>query len=135
MSLLASGQSRHAPKRDYVSDWRKVRRYSVHRYSILTTDRVIYACYEPMGTHFWGTHSSTMSGAKGERLGSVMSRAVPKHIDRVPVGPKRWALLDKWRKNLERICYSAIRQAYPESRLGERRHGEVEMGLADVRRA
>ena len=131
MSLLGA-RSTSVPKRDYVSDWRRVGRYYVHRYSILTTDRVIYAVFES-GTR-WSTHSSWMTGPHGEELGTVTSRSVPKHIDRIPVGPKRWAALDKWRARLERICYSAIREAYPESRMGERRHGEVELGLADVRR-
>ena len=140
MSLLASGHPRSAPKRDYVSDWRRVGRYWVHRYSILTTDRVIYTCLELR--RGWGSHrlvnesyhSTTMTGPKGEALGSVTSRSVPMHIDRIPVGPKRFAALDKWRARLESICYSAIREAYPESRMGERRHGEIELGLADVRR-
>jgi len=140
MSLLGRSAAVTTPKRDYVSDWRKAGRYWVHRYSILTTDRVIYACFE-LGKQGWAlhgapssTHSSWMTGPDGQSLGTVTSRSVPKHIDRIHVGPKRWAALDKWRARLERICYSAIRQAYPESRMGERRHGEVEMGLADVRR-
>src|ERR1700720_173823 len=87
MSLLASGHPRSAPKRDYVSDWRKAGRYSVHRYSIITTDRVIYDCYE-LGKR-WSTHSTWMTGPDGEELGKVTSRSVPKHIDRIhlPVPP------------------------------------------------
>ena len=131
MSLLASGHPRSVPKRDYVSDWRRVGRYYVHRYSIITTDTVVYATFE-VGKH-WSTHSSWMTGPNGEALGTVVSRALPKHIDRLR-GTTRYAAVDKWHKRLDHIAYKAIRQAYPESRNArERGMGQIEGTLANAR--
>jgi hypothetical protein len=108
-------------QRGYVSDWRTVGAYYVHRYSILSTDRVVYAVYEPMtGVLLDSSHSSMMTHPElGRWVGQVSSRRLPAEVDAIPVGPARWDAIDALRAAQAAECFNAIVGAYPEAARGE----------------
>ena len=114
-------------KREYVNDWRFQDGYFVHRYSILTTDWVVYAVFETRNGHH-----STMTGPNGESLGTVMSRPLPADVDAIPVrvngewNQARFDACDANRDAKAELCYGLIDKAYPGHRGQRNGHGDVE---------
>jgi hypothetical protein len=119
-------------KYPYVSDWRTANGLTVHRYSILTTDRVIYAAYEARNGH-----ASWMTGPDGEALGQLMSRPLPAEVAAIPVGEARYEACKQDRAKNAAESFAAILAAYPEARDGTRDGfmGEIETTLAVARGA
>jgi hypothetical protein len=68
----------------------------------------------------YGSHSTTMSGPNGERLGSVMSRVLPAWIEALPVGEARFDACDAHRDANRTEAYAAILAAFPEATDGKR---------------
>jgi hypothetical protein len=116
----------------YVSDWRTVGSYQVHRYGILTTPRIIFAVYEAHAGH-----SSFMTGPAGVWVGQVTSRPLPSELDAIPVrvdgawNQARFDAIDAWRASLESECRKAIVAVYPEASSGTARGGEYEVWTSD----
>jgi hypothetical protein len=112
-------------KRNYVSDWRTVGSVYVHRYSILSTDCVVYAAYERLAGH----SSMTTHPALGVWIGEIHSRPLSANVDALPVGPARFAACDAFRAANDVESYKAILAVYPEAASGKRRvgMGQIEM--------
>jgi hypothetical protein len=130
-------------KRNYVNDWRTVevdgRTVYAHRYSILSTDTVIYAAYEDVeksAAHPFGDHSSLLTHPALDRwVGTVDSKALPIEVDALPVGPARFVACDAFRAANCAIAQRAILLAYPEASKGTARGPEVTGTLKNARRA
>lgn len=109
-----------------VNDWNQVGTVWVHRYSILTTNCVVYAAYEASeGGAASRTHSSLMSHG-GTWLGELTSRRLPDAVEALK-GTVRYDACDAFRAANRTEAYAAIVAAFPEAAEGTRRDGQIEV--------
>lgn len=122
------------PGRNYANEWKQVGALHIHKYSIISTDRVIYAVFE--ASALMGRHGSLMSRDGFGWLGQIGSRSLPAEIDAIPVrvadgkwNQARFDAIGAWRAANDAEAYAAIEAAFPETIGCERRNGEIEGSL------
>lgn len=85
----------------------------------------VFGAYEP--SSIMGKHS-TILHVEGQCYGAVGTRRLPAEIEALPVGLKRSAACDAFRKANVEEAYVAILMAYPEASEGTRVwNGEIEV--------
>lgn len=88
----------------------------VQAYSILTTDLVAFAVYEPYTPHeLGGSHgTSTKIGEDLLWVGAVPTRRPPAELLALPYGDERTAAVRAHYAKAKRFALAAIRRAFPE---------------------
>lgn len=87
--------------------------FIVRAYSILSTDLVTFAAYEPAdGFESHGT-TTTIEGYPG-RYGTIATRRPPQELLELPYGPERTARVQAHYTAVKEKALEVIRAAYPE---------------------
>lgn len=95
-----------------------MKRYCVHVYNVITTDRYYAEVFEE-GDLMDGHSSIGAIDSVREKLGcmwpgAVMSRALPEDIDAMPVDEERFKACRQYRRQLADLCERVIRCGVPD---------------------
>lgn len=116
-------------KAPYINDIKKVENKIIQRYSILTTDILVYSAWEP--STITGRHS-TITSLNNKWYGRIGSRLLPPDINKIPFGPERLAAVEKWHKDQYQEAYSLIIEAFPEAKTGHRDMGDITLNRSII---
>ena len=109
-----------------VHEIKRVGNKVIEKYSIFTTDFVVYCVWEPSAI-MW--RHSTITTINGKWYGRIGSRPLPPEMDKIPVGPERLAAVRKWQEDQYQEAYNLIIGAFPEAQAGSRDMGEITLKL------
>lgn len=122
--------------RDYFNEERVVGAFIVHGYSIISTDEVTFAVYEPAARMPVGyTHSTITHSDEHGLLGAVRTRALPAEIAGLPYGDERIRQCDLYHRGLDALADELILAAFPEVPFTTRAHGTAWARLDEVNAA
>ncbi len=96
--------------RRYVNLNRIVGAFTVHAYSIISTDLVAFAVLEDGN---FKTHS-TVQTVGGVSMGSLRSRLLPADIDAIPYGPERVKAVGQYHRLLDSLATEMVKRAFPQ---------------------
>jgi len=88
--LHSQGGGSYAP---YIHETRRIGDKVIKKYSVATTDVIVYEAWEP--SHIMGPHA-TITSIDGEWYGRIGTRRPPSEVERLPAGSEeRWRAVGK----------------------------------------
>ena len=122
-----SGSRYYAP---YIHETKGIGDKVIKKYSVATTDLVVYEAWEPsaiMGKH------NTITSIDGEWYGRIGTRHLPPELEKLPPGPERITAVGKWHEDQYQEAYNLILRAFPEAQAGKRSMGEITLHWSSSR--
>ena len=119
-----------APKAPYIHEMKRLGDKVIKKYSVATTDLVVYEAWEPsaiMGKH------STITSIDGQWYGRIGTRYLPPELERLPRGDERSRAVGKWHEDQYEEAYNLIIKAFPEAEAGRRSMGEITLHWSETR--
>jgi len=111
----------------YIYETKTIGDKVVKKYSILTTNLVVYEAWEPSPSTITAAHR-TITTMQGEWYGRIGSRNLPPEVEYLPAGSnERIYAVGKWHEDQYEEAYKLILQAFPEAEGGRRSMGEISL--------
>ncbi|MBA7608583.1 hypothetical protein ES703_15761 [subsurface metagenome] len=118
--LHGRGKESYAP---YIHETRRIGDKVVKKYSVATTNLIVYEAWEPSA--IMGRHTSITS-IDSEWYGRIGTRYLSPELEKLPAGSEeRLRAVGKWHHEQYEEAYKLIIQAFPEAEGGKRSMGEI----------